>query len=55
MNLFQRELPSWSLAGLHDLVMCSRLDFAARLRLAYDGLQLISPTLPQLWDWPRRL
>lgn len=55
VNLFQRELASCSLAELLGLVMCSRLDFAARLRLDYDGLRLISPILPQLWDWPRRL
>lgn len=46
MNLFQRELASCSLAELLGLVMCSRLDFAARLRLDYDGLRLISPILP---------
>lgn len=26
--------------------MCSRLDFAARLRLVYNGLHLMSPTFP---------
>lgn len=39
------KLADWSLAS-HWLVAHSGLHFAARLRLASDGLQLISPILP---------